>query len=90
MKKLLILISMLASFVAVPAFGGLTVTTTGGAGYGIWQTGSGGEFTLKPVGFNFYIAVIFSGEIFGAGGYYALCGAVFGYYYANVAVVEFI
>jgi hypothetical protein len=50
--KTLILVAITCAFLAAPAFAGMTVTTTGGGGYGVWQTGQGGEFTLQPVGWN--------------------------------------
>jgi hypothetical protein len=48
MKKLM-LVAVLALLVS-PAMAGPTVTTVGGNGYGIWQTGTGGEFTLQVGG----------------------------------------
>ena len=47
MKKVILLLLMLGLF-AISVFAGPTVTTVNG--YGIWQTGSGGEFTLLPGG----------------------------------------
>jgi hypothetical protein len=48
MKRRIILSAVMCAFLATPVLAGPTVTTMGGAGYGIWQTGQGGEFTLKP------------------------------------------
>jgi hypothetical protein len=52
MTKKIAFIVGLCAFAATPVLATLTVTTTGGSGYGEWQTGSGGEFTLTPVGWN--------------------------------------
>jgi len=49
MRKLMF-ITIVCAFLAVPSMAGLTVKTTNG--YGIWQTGQGGEFTLLPGGWN--------------------------------------
>lgn len=46
--KRLITICAIVAIMVVPVLAGPTVTTTGGSGYGIWQTGNGGEFTLQP------------------------------------------
>jgi hypothetical protein len=49
MKKQLLLLLVMGLF-TVSALAGPTVTTVNG--YGIWQSGSGGEFTLAFTGFN--------------------------------------
>jgi len=52
MKKVFIVktmsISLLIVFIVVPVAMPDQVTFTGGSGYGPYQTGEGGEFTLKP------------------------------------------
>jgi hypothetical protein len=48
MKKLIVMLA-LASAILIPQLAVAdTVTTLGGGGYGIYQTGQGGEFTLLP------------------------------------------
>ena len=51
-KKRLVLVSLFAIvgmiILAQTAMAGYTVTTAGGGGYGPYQTGQGGEFSLEP------------------------------------------
>jgi hypothetical protein len=52
MRRTALIISLCA-FVAAPALADLSITTTGGSGgYGIWQTGNGGEFTFRASGWD--------------------------------------
>ncbi len=51
MRRIALIIGLCA-FAAAPAPADLSITTTGGAGYGIWQTGNGGEFTFRPSGWD--------------------------------------
>lgn len=47
------LIIGLCAFAAAPALADLSITTTGGGGgYGIWQSGNGGEFTFLASGWD--------------------------------------
>jgi hypothetical protein len=51
MKKLILLVML--GLLAVPALAVQTVQVGyPGSGYGTWQTGQGGEFTLNPTGFD--------------------------------------
>jgi len=52
MMKKTIFALLVCCLLTVTASAGPTVTTTGGGGYGIWQSGSGGEFTFLPGGWN--------------------------------------
>jgi hypothetical protein len=54
MKKLMFIMAAICVLVAVPAFAGPTVVQVGypTSGYGQYQTGTGGEFTLLPTGFD--------------------------------------
>lgn len=48
-KGLILMVAVLTAFVCMPAVAMAdTFTFTGGAGYGVYQTGSGGEFTVRP------------------------------------------
>ena len=47
MKKLLFVVSLMMVFTLVPMAMADQVATVGGSGYGPYQTGSGGEFTLQ-------------------------------------------
>jgi hypothetical protein len=55
MRRIVLIIGFCA-FATAPALADLTITTTGNGGthdgYGIWQTGQGGEFTFRPSGWD--------------------------------------
>jgi hypothetical protein len=51
MKRIAVIIGLCA-FAAAPALADLSVTTCGSDGYGTWHTGSGGEFTFRPSGWD--------------------------------------
>ena len=48
MKKLMLTVCLVLGLLIAPMAMALQVQTTGGAGYGPYQTGSGGEFTFIP------------------------------------------
>ncbi len=51
MSRIAMIIGICA-LAAAPVWANLSITTTGHDGYGIWQTGSGGEFTVRPSGWD--------------------------------------
>jgi hypothetical protein len=86
MKRLILTIALVA-LIASPVLAAPTVTTTGGAGYGIWQSGNGGEFTLKPNAELSWVLAYYDDSVSNQGGtvgtFQSFCVEESEYVYAN-------